>query len=554
MLEELHVSDLGVVAEATLELAPGLNVLTGETGAGKTMITVGLALAVGARASPSMVRDGASSLSVEARFRLSEEQAGRLGEWTEDEAEAGELLLARSVRTDGRSAARMAGRLTPVSSLAAVGRMLVEIHGQNQAQRLLSSVAQLAFLDRFAGSEHVAAVHGYREAFEALQRDRTALAALDATGREQEREKDLLRYQIREIEGATIRPGELDSLVEEERRLAHADRIRELMAWAEDAVGADGGAADRLRAAAAALQAVAQLDPSADGLAARLAGSSADVDDALAEVRRYSALVEADPARLGEVGERIRVLRDLERKYGDGEEGVLAYLAEASARLVGLEGREADRSMLVEAVARGQDDVGRRAAALSARRAAAAPALARELQREVRHLGMLGARVDVELPALAEPGPDGGEEATFAFAGGPGQPSLPLAKAASGGELSRVMLACRSVLADLDEVPTLVFDEVDAGIGGRTAGAVAARLAALATRRQVLVVTHLAQIAAAADRHFAVTKSEGVASVRALGEEERVEELARMLSGTTGTVSMAHARELMGAGAGPGGR
>jgi DNA repair protein RecN (Recombination protein N) len=550
MLEELHVSELGVVRDATLELAPGLNVLTGETGAGKTMITVGLALAVGSRASPSMVREGAASLSVEARFRAPEDEARRLAEWTGEEGEAGELVLARSVRADGRSAARMSGRLAPVSSLAEVGRTLVEIHGQNQAQRLLASGAQLAFLDRFAGTEHLAEVHGYRKAFEALQHARAALAALDAAGREQEREKDLLRYQIREIEGAAVRPGELESLIEEERRLAHADRIRELVGGAEDAVGADGGAADRLRQAAAALQGVALLDPSADAIAARLAGSSADVEDALAEVRRYAALVEADPARLGRVGERVRALQDLERKYGDGEEGILTYLAQASERLAELEGREQDRAALTEAVARGREDVRRRAAALSARRAAVAPDLARQLQREVRQLGMPGARFDVELETAAEPGPDGAEEASFAFAGGPGQPSLPLAKAASGGELSRIMLACRSVLADLDEVPTLVFDEVDTGIGGRTAGAVAARLAALATRRQVLVVTHLAQIAAAADRHFAVTKSDGVASVRALGEEDRVVELARMLSGTTGSVSLAHARELMGAGSG----
>ena len=257
-----------------------------------------------------------------------------------------------------------------------------------------------------------------------------------------------------------------------------------------------------------------------------------------------------DPARLAAVQERIRELRSLERKYGDGEEGILAYLDEARARLVALEAHDADVAELRERVATMARDVAALATRVTEGRSEAAPRLAGALRREIRALGMPGAEISVTLGSLDEAGPDGAERVGFDFSGGPGQPPLPIGRAASGGELSRVMLACRSVLADLDEVPTLVFDEVDVGIGGRTARTVAERLRRVARSRQVLVVTHLAQIAAVADRHFLVDKTAGTARVRLLEGEDRVEELARMLSGRTGRASIAHARELIEAGAG----
>ncbi len=551
------MAGLGVLDDAVLELEPGLNVLTGETGAGKTMITVGLALALGARADSGMVRAGRRALAVEARFRLrvtSHEELKLLAQDEDEdlpaEGEEQEVVLARTVGAEGRGSARLNGRLVPVASLARVGGTMVEIHGQNQATRLLSPPAQTAFVDRFAGREHLETLDRYRAAHRDLRRAVSELERIESAGREREREIDLLRYQIREIEAARVAPGEMAGLAEEESRLAHAERILSLAGAAEQVVGEDGGAVDRLREATAGAQAIAGLDPSAAALVARMQSATAEAADVLDELRAYRLSIEVDPGRLAAVQERLRSLKGLERKYGDGEEGILGYQDQASARLDALEGQDANVEGLRDRVAELSGEVGAMAASLSEGRAHAAPRLAQALRLEVRALGMPGADVSVSLEPMAEPGPDGAERIELLFSGGPGQPSLPLGRAASGGELSRVMLGCRSVLADLDDVPTLVFDEVDAGIGGRTALAVAERLAQVATGRQVLVVTHLAQIAARADRHLFVEKEGGTATVRPLEGEERVEELARMLSGQTGKASLAHARELIDAGAG----
>jgi DNA repair protein RecN (Recombination protein N) len=442
------------------------------------------------------------------------------------------------------------GRLAPLASLSAVGDRLVEIHGQSQASPLLAPAALAALLDRFAGPAHLEVVEAYRRAHASLRSAKASLRAIDRDARERERERDLLRYQIREIEAANVSPGEMRLLGQEESRLAHAERILELAGSAEQAVGDEGGAVDRLGEAAASAQAIAAVDTSAEGLEARLRSAAAEAADALGELRAYRESIDADPSRLQGVQERARELRGLERKYGDAEEGILAYLEDAGTRLASLEGEDAERATLARAVEELSSTVSALAVELTAGRSRSAPALEEVLTREIRALGMPGAEVMVELAPEPEPGPGGAERVVFEFSGGPGQPRLPLARAASGGELSRVTLACRAVMADLDDAQTLVFDEVDAGIGGRTAVAVAERLARVAERRQVLVVTHLAQIAARADRHFLVSKNEGRATVEMLDGERRVEELARMLSGRTGKASLAHARDLIDAPAG----
>jgi DNA repair protein RecN (Recombination protein N) len=546
VLEELHVAGLGVIGDAWLEFAPGLNVLTGETGAGKTLVTVGLALSLGARASSGLVRPSgsypsAASASVEARFDVGGSGDPELQEW----ADGGEIVLSRTVRADGKSSARIGGGLAALTALAGIGERLVEIHGQHHAERLLATAAQTDFVDRYAGPEHLETLQRYCAAHAALRRATARLEVLDREDREREREKDLLGYQIREIEAARVTPGEQAALAEEAARLTHAERIREQLAGAEDALAREDGAADGVRHAAGGLSTVASLDPGASGLRDRLASLVAETNDLLAELRTYSATVEMDPARLEEVRERIQALRSLERKYGEGEEGILSYLAKASARLASVESAEGERDELGQQVAKlrlARDEL---AAALTAGRSAAAPRLAERITAELQELGMPGATLTVALDPLPESGPGGAERAEFRFAGGPGQAESPLARSASGGELSRTMLACRSVLAALDDVPTLVFDEVDAGIGGRTAVAVAKRLAELARRRQVLVVTHLAQIAAHAERHFLVTKENGLAGVRSLEGDERVAEIARMLSGSSRDASLAHARDLL---------
>ena len=544
MLEELHVTGLGVIGEASLELSPGLNVLTGETGAGKTMVTLALGLVLGGRGGADLVRPGGERLSVEARFSVPQPSSSDLADWAED----GELVLARGIRSDGRGTARAGRHLTSASTLAAVGRGLVEVHGQRQTDRLLTGDAQTAFLDRFAGPAHLKGLERHRDAFGRLRAARSRLDALEREARERERERDLLAYQIREIEAAALRPGEPEDLAAEESRLAHAERIIDLSRGAQAALAEDGSAVDRLREAAVALRAVAALDQPADALGTRAEALAAEANDLASELRAYREAVTLDPDRLEEVRERVQAIRALERKYGDGVEGILAFLAEARVRLDSLVGEEGERGALEAQVARLTVEVEGQAGAVTEARRGAAPRLASAVTAELRELGMQGAEVTIELPALTDPGPGGAEVAEFGFSGGPKQPVRPLSKVASGGELSRAMLACRSVLAELDDVPTLVFDEVDAGVGGRAAASVGRRLASLAATRQVIVVTHLAQIAAHADRHFVVTKEGGAASVQPLGDADRPAELARMLSGDVTDVSLAHARDLIQAG------
>ena len=540
MLLELHIAGLGVIDDLDVELHPGLNVLTGETGAGKTMVTVGLALAMGGRASASLVREGAGRARVEARFSSPETPATT--EWTED----GELVLARTVAADGRGSARIGGQIVPVSALAGLAPDLLEVHGQNQAQRLLAAAEQTGFLDRFAGAGHTATVERHRLVFERLRGVRRRLDELDREQREREREKDLLAYQVREIETAAITPGEGHELRAEESRLANAERLMDRAAAAGQALGGEGGAAESLASAAGALRDAASLDPEARELSDRLSAVAEEAADLSRDVRGWRERVRADPARLAEVNERLAALGQLERKYGEGEEGVLAYLDQARARFAALEGAGEERDALEVEANDLSDEERALAAAMTAARAEAAPRLGAAIEAELRELGMAGATVEVALVGAAEPTVLGSERAEVLFSGGTGQAPLPLGKGASGGELSRTMLACRSVLADLDRVPTLVFDEVDAGIGGRAGLAVGRRLARLSATRQVLVVTHLPQIACFADRHLRVAKEDGTATVEVLGDDERVAEISRMLSGLPDSEAAAtHAEELL---------
>jgi DNA repair protein RecN (Recombination protein N) len=540
VLRELHISGLGVIDDLDLELHPGLNVLTGETGTGKTMVTVGLQLALGRRGGASLVRAGVPAAKVQARFDAP--PAAVSAGWAED----GEVLLARTVTAEGRSTARVSGQLAPVSALAELAGELVEVHGQHEGQRLLSTVAQTRFLDRYAGAEHLEAVEALGDEFGNLRDARAALAELDERERDRERQMDLLAYQVREIEVASPRPGETEELKLEAARLDHAGRLLERASSAERALGAEEGAADALGSASAELRAAGEVDPTAGELAVRAFELSAAATELAVEVRTYREGLELDPARLEEVRERIGALDALQRKYGKGEAEVLAFLDRARESLEALAGVEQERGRVAAEVAERTERVTALATAVSDGRSTAAPELTRALRAELGELGMEGASIEVTLDPNAELGSGGAERAAFVFSGAPEQPSQPLAKVASGGELSRTMLGCRSVLVDLDDVPTLIFDEVDAGIGGLAGVAVGRRLANLALSRQVVVVTHLPQIASFADRHIRVRKQGGTASVEVLGDAERVEELSRMLAGLPGSdAAAAHAEELL---------
>ena len=549
MLRELHISGLGVIRDLDLELTEGLTVLTGETGTGKTMLTVGLALAGGARGGAHLVGPGAKAARIQARFEVPDGWVSNpVGpddvsvDWVED----GEVILARSVAADGKSSARIGGQLTTASALSNVSARLIEIHGQHGSLRLLDPSTQTAFLDRYAGAPHLAAVAAYAESYQRATAARRALRRLEDDARDRERELDLLRYQVEEIRSVAPELGETDALRSEEHRLAHGERLLELAAAAEEILAAEGGVAEGSASVVRGLGSIVELDAAAAGLAARAEALAAEAAELGRDLRAYREGLALDPARLASIRERIGELKGLQRKYGPGDAEVLAFLDEAAARILSLSGADERLEELraeVEALA---PAVTALAEQVTAGRMGARTALADALGEEIQDLGMPGAAIQVALGSLPEPGPSGAERVELRFRGGPGQPWLTFAKAASGGELSRVMLACRSVLADLDDVPTLVFDEVDAGIGGQAGLAVGRRLARLALTRQVVVVTHLPQIACFADRHVRVRKDEGVAQLEVLEDRERIPELSRMLAGLEASEHGAsHAEELL---------
>jgi len=549
VLRELHISGLGVIRDLDLELTEGLTVLTGETGTGKTMLTVGLALAGGARGGAHLVGPGATAARVQARFEVPDGWVSNpVGsddvsvDWVED----GEVILARSVAADGKSSARIGGQLTTASALSNVSARLIEIHGQHGSLRLLDPSTQTAFLDRYAGAQHLAAVAAYAESYQRATAARRALRRLEDDARDRERELDLLRYQVEEIRSVAPELGETDALRSEEHRLAHGERLLELAAAAEEILAAEGGVAEGSASVVRGLGSIVELDAAAAGLAARAEALAAEAAELGRDLRAYREGLALDPARLASIRERIGELKGLQRKYGPGDAEVLAFLDEAAARILSLSGADERLEELraeVEALA---PAVTALAEQVTAGRMGARTALADALGEEIQDLGMPGAAIQVALGSLPEPGPSGAERVELRFRGGPGQPWLTFAKAASGGELSRVMLACRSVLADLDDVPTLVFDEVDAGIGGQAGLAVGRRLARLAMTRQVVVVTHLPQIACFADQHVRVRKDEGVAQLDVLDDRERIPELSRMLAGLEGSEHGAsHAEELL---------
>ena len=567
MLAELRIRDLGVIDDARLEVSAGLNVLTGETGAGKTMVVDALALLLGGRADPGAVRAGRPAALVEGRLHAGDDlQVAAALATAGVEDEDGDVLVARQVLVEGRSRAQLQGRMATVAAVADVVRPLVEVHGQHEFQVLLRPGTQRDLLDRFAGEPALAPRAAFAAGWRRLRTVTRELDELNTRAREREREIDLLRHQLEEIEAAQVRVGESAELAAEAERLEHADALQQAAALAHQLLESeeDTGVATALGAAARAVHGPGSHDRALGGLAERAQALAAEVGDLASSLRAYAESVLVDPARLEEINTRVALLRDLERKYGEDEAAVLAFAGQAAARLAELEDGTLRSEGLEAEAAELRRELAGTAAALTAARRAAAARLGEALRVELADLAMPSAQVVVSVEqdpddAGLEVGgrrlaatEDGLDRVDLLLAAHPGAPLRPLGRAASGGELSRVMLALRVVLAGIDRTPTLVFDEVDAGVGGRTAAAVGRRLAQLARRHQVLVVTHLPQIAAHADRHFTVEKTSagGTTSteLRLLDDAGRVGELSRMLAGMEGSgLAQAHAEELLAA-------
>ena len=531
MLSELRVENLGIIAELQVTLGPGLTVITGETGAGKTLIVDALELLCGGRADPQLVREGAGEARVEGRF--------------EDGAD--EVVLARVVPADGRSRGYVNGRLATVAELAEYGRRVVDLHGQHTHQSLLAPVEQRRLLDRFAGAKAQAALVELRAARAEARELADELASLGGDERSRAREVDLLRYQVNEIEAAAVADADEDArLLAEEELLADAEAHREALASAYREL--EGGGEDALGAAVAALAGRAPFE----ALAARLRLLQAEMQEIAYDIRTTEESIVADPQRLQTVQTRRALLAELRRKYGPTLDDVVAYEARTRERLEELETHDARAARLDAAWREAQTETARAASALSKARRAAAPRLSTAVTRHLRELALPAATftIDIESSAVDSGaiGDDGADDVTFLLAPNPGESARPLAKAASGGELSRAMLALRVVLSEAP--PSLVFDEVDAGIGGEAGVAVGRALATLGGHHQVLCVTHLPQVAAFADAHLLVTKDEvdgrTVAGASLLLDDARVNEISRMLAGVGGSAhARRHARELV---------
>ncbi|HTU38660.1 MAG TPA: DNA repair protein RecN [Acidimicrobiales bacterium] len=528
MLTELRVRDLGVIEDLTLEFGPGMTVLTGETGAGKTLVVEALQLLLGGRGHANLVRAGAPEALVEARFEVG------------DGEEAREVILSRSVPAEGRSRAWVNGRMAPLGALAEVAAELVEIHGQHEHRALVTAAAQRDVLDDFAGTD-LSRVRALRSQLRSID---DTLGALGGDAQQRAREADVLRYQVEEIAAAGIEdPDEDAALRREEDRLADVASYREAAHGAVEEIDPmeDGGALDQLGHAAAALAGHEAFDDYRE----RLAAAAAEISDVARSLRDEVERDEDDPARLAEVQERRRLLGELRRKYGADLPAVIAYGTEGMARLAVLEDAEGEAARLQAEREVRAGELSEAEAAVRTVRARAAGAFADAVGERLAALAMAGARVEV---GVGESG--AGEPVEILLGANVGEPVLPLARAASGGELARAMLAIRLVGAGGPQ--TMVFDEVDAGVGGAAALALGDALHEVATWRQVLVVTHLAQVASQADAHISVVKrsSKGrtITSATVVDGEERVTELSRMLSGHPGSdAARAHARELLGA-------
>ncbi|MEV4685008.1 DNA repair protein RecN [Streptomyces kurssanovii] len=572
VLEEMRIRSLGVIDDAVVELSPGFTAVTGETGAGKTMVVTSLGLLLGGRADPALVRIGAKSAVVEGRIRVSADAPAALrAEEAGAELDDGTLLVSRTVSAEGRSRAHLGGRSVPVGMLAELADELVAVHGQTDQQGLLRPARQREALDRYAG-DAVAVPHAkYAAAYRRLRAVSTELEELTTRARERAQEADLLRFGLNEIAAVEPRAGEDVELAAEAERLGHAEALASAASLAHAGLAGNPedpevvDATTLVAGAGRALEAVRSHDPALAALADRIGEISILLGDVAGELAGYADNLDADPLRLAAVEERRAALTQLTRKYGEDIAGVLAWAEEGAVRLTEL---DSDDDRIGELTAERdalRAELSGLAQALTDARTEAAARFAEAVTEELASLAMPHARVSFAVRQTESAdeasgvevggrcvvyGPSGVDEVELLLAPHPGAPPRPIAKGASGGELSRVMLAVEVVFAGTDPVPTYLFDEVDAGVGGKAAVEIGRRLAKLAKSAQVVVVTHLPQVAAFADRQLLVEKTnDGTVTrsgVTVLEGEDRVRELSRMLAGQEDSeTARAHAEELL---------
>lgn len=557
MIEEIYIRDLGVIEEARLRLGPGLTVVTGETGAGKTMVLTALGLLLGERADSASIRSGQDQAFVEGRWLLekSEGLSNRLEELGA-ELEEGELILNRSVSSEGRSRASVSGKATPVSALADLGEQLVVVHGQADQIRLKSASAQRQALDQFSGEPLAHALAEYQSHFRAWKSSKLELEAIKTAMDARLTEAEQLRLAVFELETAQPLQGEDVDLSERAERLTHLEELRLAATAAHEAISSENfdgtqDAVTLLGQARRALEQVGNHDSELQRISETIRQIGFQVNDVAAEISGYMDALEGDGTKdLALIQERRSVLANLARRYGPTHDEVMAFWLRASERLLELDSSSEQIDLLQLRVSTEHQLMSETAARVSQMRRVNATHLADQVSNELNSLAMSGATLVVNVAESTDFGPSGSDEVAILLSSHAGAEPRALGKGASGGELSRIMLAIEVVLAKTAQAPTFIFDEVDAGVGGAAAIEVGRRLAMLAQQAQVIVVTHLAQVAAYANSHLRVLKSSAggytASDVVALDSEQRVAELARMLSGLTNSQSgLEHAAELL---------
>ena len=551
MLQTLRIQNYALIDEVELEFDPGLNVLTGETGAGKSIIVGALTLVLGGRASSETIRSGARSAKIEALFRVPS-PTPRLQDLLDSHAidlEEGELLLSRVLGPEGRSKAYANGSLIPVSVQSAIGDELVDLHGQHEHQSLLKPDRQLALLDSFAGLDSKREI--LADSVRALRGLEARIAGLESNDREQARQIDFMRFEAEEIEKADLRPGEEAEVASRRNLIANAEKIFSLASNARRLLSESGESAaalDTLGAALGNLEELAAIDGRFGPMAAQTRNAMADIEALSSELFQYAEETEYDPRELDAVNARLSAIQGLQRKYGDTIEDVLAYRERIVSEIEAFENRDQDLERLrckhQESLAKAK----KQARALSKVRKTAAAELDEKITASLQDLGIEEGRLEIDIQD-AELDLSGMDRVAFMLTANPGEPAKALRQVASGGELSRIMLALKGVFADADGIPTLIFDEIDAGIGGSVATKVAFRLRDLARSHQTICITHLPQIAAAGLTHYHVSKAtrNGKTSthVSRIDRGPRVEEVARLLDGSVTEVSLTHARALL---------
>jgi len=549
MLSFLKIRNLALVEDVTWELAPGLVGVTGETGAGKSIIVGALKLILGERADRSLIRTGQDSCTVEACFHLKETRAvdAVLQEAGLETCQDGELLIKRTVSTGGANKQFVNCSPVTIQVLKGLGEHLVDLHGPHDHQSLNSRERQLEMLDKYAGSEDN--LCKYQEAWRQWRAAAGELEELENSERASSQQVDMLRFQVQEIADAHLKPGEEEEIEARHRVAANSARLVELCGAITSRLGeGEGGVMNALREIARHIHELEKIDPASATLFEGFKSAQIELTELESSVQDYAGELELDPAGLALIEERIHIIQTLKRKYGPTVAAILEFQEEAARKLAKIENRSGEIERLKQLVQEHAAQVAGLGGQLSKQRAVAAPSLAREIAAHLADLGFKRSVFEVQLAATPEPQRHGLEEADFHFAPNPGEPSKPLRLTASSGEMSRVLLAVKSALAQQDAVPLLVFDEIDANVGGNIAEAVGRKMASLGGTHQVIAITHFPQVASLARSHFVVTKDvEGDrtrSNIREVAENERVEELARMLGGKAES-AREHARSLL---------